>query len=420
MQRAMFCFIVGRFQFARFANPGTLGGAAAFDILQRPSRGHREAKPLTVWRDRGYLPVVPLHPRKTEDDPGDLLLGGAIPETVESLQHMAHPPAFLPREGACPAAQARRRNDAEGGKWIYPIKSFQTDRDHGDAKEPQANGRRQDELEMLILAQLVEEERFATLFDRLSDIECGSCIAIQRERLRMPPARLCAGVGMRLPEHLRLWEELLLRIKRKSAVPTLPNPVGQRLRIRLVARVRIEIMIIRFAGDGAILPKAMSEAASPSAAEVERRGAHPEASGTMVSPSSVNLRGGASIPGTIGDAEAAKFSGAMPQRHRVDQSTLTFAHQLAITVLGHPAGTRKVSVVDPTTAMRIALWIEAEQNLNGFANRRPSRAASSSRKKRTIRSRSQLVSRRLIGGSSRNARMSMVPSSPDIGMVTIF
>ncbi len=46
--------------------------------------------------------------------------------------------------------------------------------------------------------------------------------------------------------------------------------------------------------------------------------------------------------------------------------TLTFAHQLAITVLGHPTGTRKVSVVDPTTAMRIALWIEAEQDLNGF------------------------------------------------------
>jgi hypothetical protein len=35
-------------------------------------------------------------------------------------------------------------------------------------------------------------------------------------------------------------------------------------------------------------------------------------------------------------------------------------------VLGHPTGTRKVSVVDPTTAMRIALWIEAEQDLNGF------------------------------------------------------
>ena len=30
--------------------------------------------------NRGYLPVIPLHPRKTEDDPGDLLLGGAIPE----------------------------------------------------------------------------------------------------------------------------------------------------------------------------------------------------------------------------------------------------------------------------------------------------------------------------------------------------
>jgi len=60
------------------------------------------------------------------------------------------------------------------------------------------------------------------------------------------------------------------------------------------------------------------------------------------------------------------LAGAMPRRHRAGSVTLTFAHQLAITVLGHPAGTRKVSVVNPTTALRIALWIEAEQDLNSF------------------------------------------------------
>ena len=46
--------------------------------------------------------------------------------------------------------------------------------------------------------------------------------------------------------------------------------------------------------------------------------------------------------------------------------TLTFAHQFAIAVLGHPAGARKMRVVDPATALRIALRVEAKQDLNGF------------------------------------------------------
>jgi hypothetical protein len=85
----------------------------------------------------------------------------------------------------------------------------------------------------------------------------------------------------------------------------------------------------------------------------------------MVSPSSVNLRRSQHSRNDC-DAEAAKFGGGDAAAASRGSVTLTFAHQLAITVLGHPTGTRKVSVVDPTTAMRIALWIEAEQDLNGF------------------------------------------------------
>ena len=65
-----------------------------------------------------------------------------------------------------------------------------------------------DELEVLILAQLVEEERFATLFDRLSDIECGSYIAIQREDRRSRRQHDCAGVGMLEARTPAPWEEL--------------------------------------------------------------------------------------------------------------------------------------------------------------------------------------------------------------------
>lgn len=60
------------------------------------------------------------------------------------------------------------------------------------------------------------------------------------------------------------------------------------------------------------------------------------------------------------------LAGAMPRRHHAGSVTLTFAHQLAIPVLGHPSGTRKVRVVDPATALRIVLWVEAKQDLNGF------------------------------------------------------
>ena len=84
--------------------------------------------------NRGYLPVIPLHPRKTEDDPGDLLLGGAIPEPVERLQHMAHPSAFLPREARVRRHSAAVERCKKAVNGLYPIKSFQTDRDHGDQR----------------------------------------------------------------------------------------------------------------------------------------------------------------------------------------------------------------------------------------------------------------------------------------------
>ena len=168
---------------------------------------------------RGYLPVVPLHPRKTEDNAGDLLLSCAIPEAVERLQHVTHPSAFLPRE-ACvrrhSTAMERRKKAVNG---LHPIKSFQTDRDHGDQRNRRRMAGGQDELEMLVLAHLVEEMRFATLFDRSSDIECGSCIAIQREDRGSGCQHNCAGVGMWEPEHLRLGRGLQW-IKREIAAPT--------------------------------------------------------------------------------------------------------------------------------------------------------------------------------------------------------
>ena len=266
--------------------------------------------------DRGYLPVVPLHPRKTEDDPGDLLLGGAIPETVESLQHMAHPPAFLPREACVRRHSAAVERCKKAVNGLYPIKSFQTDRNHGNQRNRRRMAGGQDELEVLILAQLVEEERFATLFDRLSDIECGSCIAIQREDRRSRRQHDCAGVGMRKPEHLRLGRSLL-RIKREIAVPNAAESCRSAIEDPPCCASTHRNHDHTLRCDGAIPKRCQRQQARQRGGRAPRSAILKRPVPWSVLPPSIC--GGASIPGTIVMLKPRSLAGAMPQRHRVDQ-----------------------------------------------------------------------------------------------------
>lgn len=67
-----------------FGSPGsrTLGSPVAQQRLIAPAAiaWASRSKSHDGMANRGYLPVILLHPRKTEDDPGDLLLGGCHPE----------------------------------------------------------------------------------------------------------------------------------------------------------------------------------------------------------------------------------------------------------------------------------------------------------------------------------------------------
>lgn len=265
---------------------------------------------------RGYLPVVPLHPRKTEDDPGDLLLGGAIPETVEGLQHVTHPPALLRRE-ACVRrhrAAVERRKKAVNG--LYPIKSFQTDRDHGDQRNRRRMADGQDELETLTLAHLVEKMRFATLFDGSSDIKCGSCIAIQREDRRSPRQHNCAGVGMRKPEYL-CFGRSLQRIKREIVAPTAAESCRSAIEDFPCCGSRHRNHDHTLRCDGAIPKRCRRQQARQHGGREPRNAIlkRPVPS-SVLPPSSC---GGASIPGTIVMPKPQSLVGAMPRRHRMDQ-----------------------------------------------------------------------------------------------------
>lgn len=56
----------------------------------------------------------------------------------------------------------------------------------------------------------------------------------------------------------------------------------------------------------------------------------------------------------------------LPNRHHHSLVTIAFAHKLAITVGRHPAGTSEMGVMDVSGALGVAIWIETEQNIDGF------------------------------------------------------
>jgi len=61
----------------------------------------------------------------------------------------------------------------------------------------------------------------------------------------------------------------------------------------------------------------------------------------------------------------------MPWWHRLNSRIvsvpLTFADDFLVAAFGHPACARQVRVMDETTALRIEIGIEAEQNLHRLA-----------------------------------------------------
>jgi hypothetical protein len=56
----------------------------------------------------------------------------------------------------------------------------------------------------------------------------------------------------------------------------------------------------------------------------------------------------------------------MPWRHRPASMRL-LPEKLTMALFCHPAGTRKVRFVDATSALRVAIRIEAEEDADGFA-----------------------------------------------------